>query len=86
MAAMIPHENYSPGGQRKNDILIVKTDQPFQLTQYVKIIKLAATENDAKGNFILCLNVFIGSSQFYNRKMHCKSGLVCLASRARLTS
>ena len=54
MAAMIPHENYSPGGQRKNDILIVKTDQPFQLIQYVKIIKLAATENDAKGNFILC--------------------------------
>ena len=48
---MIPHENFSPGKEReKNDILIVKTDQPFQLTPYVNIIKLAATGNDAKGN------------------------------------
>ena len=53
MAALIPHENYSPGGSRRNDILVVKTDKPFQLTQYVKIIKLAVTGNDAKGNFEL---------------------------------
>ena len=50
VAAMMPHENFSPGGERENDILVAKTDQPFRLTPYVNIIKLAATGNDAKGN------------------------------------
>ena len=50
VAAMLPHEKYSPGGQRENDILVVKTNKPFRLTPYVNIIKLAATANDAKGN------------------------------------
>ena len=62
VAAMIPHENFSPGGERENDILVVKTDQPFRLTPFVKTIKLAA-DNDVKGklklNCISCLVLYI---------------------------
>ena len=32
--------------------MVVKTDQPFQLTQYVKTIKLAKVGNDPKGKSV----------------------------------
>ena len=65
VAAMIPHENFGPGGERENDILVVKTDKPFQMTPYVNIIKLAATENDVKGKLNLnCIAIQVG--QAYN--------------------
>ena len=44
----MPHASYTPGGS--NDIMIVKTDHPFQLTQHVKTIKLAKFGNDPRGN------------------------------------
>ena len=61
VAAMIPHENFGPGGERENDILVVKTDKPFQMTPYVNIIKLAATGNDVKGKLNLnCIAFRLG--------------------------
>ena len=44
----MPHHSYTTG--YSPDIMVVKTDQPFQLTQYVKTIKLAKVGNDPKGN------------------------------------
>ena len=44
----MPHASYRSGGS--NDIMIVKTEHPFQLTQHVKTIKLAKSGNDPRGN------------------------------------
>ena len=44
----MPHASYTDSGS--DDIMIVKTDHPFQLTQHVKTIKLAKDGNDPRGN------------------------------------
>ena len=48
VVSLMPHLSYTTG--YSPDIMVVKTDQPFQLTQYVKAIKLAKVGNDPKGN------------------------------------
>ena len=50
VVSLIPHDSYKSG--YSPDIMVVKTDQPFQLTQYVKTIKLAKVGNDPKGNSV----------------------------------
>ena len=46
----MPHASYQFGGT--NDVLVVKTDHPFQLSQRVNTIKLAKDGNDPKGNLV----------------------------------
>ena len=46
----MPHASYQLGGP--NDILIEKTEHPFQLTQHVNTIKLAKDGNDPRGNLV----------------------------------
>ena len=46
----MPHPSFKLGDT--NDILVVKTDHPFQLTQRVKTIKLAKYGNDPQGNLV----------------------------------
>ena len=47
------HTSYQPGGT--NDILVVKTGNPFQLTQRVNTIKLAKDGNDPRGNLVFLM-------------------------------
>ena len=55
MAAPMPHEGYKPDITRgsDNDILVLKTDRPFQLNHNVRVIPLADTGHDPKGRLIL---------------------------------
>ena len=48
MGLLMPHASFKRGGS--NDIMIVKTDLPFQLTQRVKTIKLVKNGNDPQGD------------------------------------
>ena len=45
----MPHESFNSG--YSPDIMVVKTNQPFQLTKSVKTIKLAEFGVNPKGNY-----------------------------------
>ena len=51
VAALMPHEGFKPDGSRgsDNDILVLKTDNAFQINQHVKVIQLAEIGHDPKG-------------------------------------
>ena len=54
VAALMPHEGYNPDNPRgtDNDILVLKTDNAFQLNQHVKVIQLAKEGHEPKGELI----------------------------------
>ena len=49
VASLMPHESFNSG--YSPDIMVVKTNQPFQLTKSVKTIKLAEFGVNPKGNY-----------------------------------
>ena len=53
-SALLPHEGYKPDSPRgtDNDILVLKTDNAFQLNQHIKVIQLAEIGHDPKGELI----------------------------------
>ena len=54
VASLMPHEGYKPDSLKgsDDDILVLKTDNAFQINQHVQVIQLAEMGHDPKGEFL----------------------------------